>query len=143
MTSICRKHPNLRCYGENDRSTAILMVHSRYVKTLTQRVLTPERVSECLHDIIHVRQVGLEIYGAEDDEVRFGKTWLSLNSHLMMHVVQYTEMYGSPRNVWVSSCESILGRMKRLLQQHRNAISAGQHCSRSLKTVTPLTRSDP
>lgn len=125
--AIRLKHPSISYYSASDESTELFLQHSFYVKIMIQYELTSDDRSRCIDAMLSVRKKGCDLYGTVDPEVGQGKLWISLNSHLLTHTMQYALLYGAPRNCWVFSYESMLGRLKRSVQQHRNGMYAGKY----------------
>ncbi len=72
-----------------------------------------------------VRRIGFNFYNGKSETDSYDVYWLSINSHIMTHTDDFVKRFGSLRNTWVFSFESLLGGLKRYSQRHKNGRSEG------------------
>ncbi len=100
--------------------------HSKATNLLLQHKVTRENILLAQDYLFQVKKEGRALYGTNNDLMGGEmKTWLTINSHYILHLKRNIEAFGSIRATWVFPFESELGVLKRWLAVHGNGESEG------------------
>ena len=109
-----------------------MKTHCAYSALLTSPHLLREELDTIEDAMFEVKRQGSYRYdtptrGGQNGRKKesHSKSWITINSHYLMHSKIFTKRFGVPKSTWVFFFESELGFLKRFHDRHKNGISEG------------------
>jgi hypothetical protein len=96
--------------------------------------LSVDDVTDLASEIYAIIKEGMDLYPTTITINKANVSWISINSHIVLHASECILRFGVPRYTWTFCFEGYLGNLKRSIKTRMNGKSEGM-LTTSIKNV--------